>query len=53
MKLAKEMALQPVDGFIIDGLDVSLDRGEAADMNAIIPLINETVVRILVGLVFF
>jgi hypothetical protein len=46
VKVAKEMALQPVDGFIIEGLDVSLDRGEAADLDAIIPLINETVVRI-------
>lgn len=46
MKVAKEMAPQPVDGFLIEGLDVSLDRGEAADLDAIIPLINETVVRI-------
>jgi len=44
--MAQEMALQPVDGFLIEGLDVSLDRGEAADLDAIIPLINETVVRI-------
>lgn len=46
VKVAKEMALQPVDGFLIEGLDVSLDRGESANMDAIIPLINETMVRI-------
>jgi hypothetical protein len=44
VRLAKEMALQPVDGFLIEGLDVSLDRGESANIDAIIPLINETVV---------